>query len=280
LNRLYGSAAAMSPAPDSTRRPGDFLSSRPSSLSHSPSLSISTILSRVPRPSPEGRDTPFTADRRASSYRRNFSGGPRPAPFQRQTVTLNEPGTSPEPANNAMSNRAAILSTLDAQRRRIEERRTNEWRAQSSLPRIYRNTPSGQWREVQPERPAPSDRPINPQGRSGQTIRRYVSSPRPFLSNESSESDSDSEEDPENKFSSGSMTNLRRTPPPTFLTPQSSPSSQSTPSTPKQNDDDPSRNAYTLSCRFCANLLTERGMRARLVADARVHIWSTDHKPK
>lgn len=272
----------MSPAPDTSRRPGDFLSSQPSSLSQSPSLSISTILSRVPRLSPDGRDTPFTADRRASSYRRNFSGGPRPAPFQRQTVTLNEPGdpTSAEPASNAMSNRAAILSTLEAQRRRIEERRTDEWRAQFFIPRMS----PGQWRQrsesLRPELPAPSDRPLTPEGRSGPTIRRYLSSPRPFLSNDSSESDSDSDEDPENKFSSGSMTNLRQTPPPTFLTPQSSPSSQYTSSSPKQNDDDPSRNAYTLSCRFCANLLTSRGMRARLVADARVHIWSTDHKPK
>ena len=275
----------MSPDPDSTRRTGDFL---PSQSSNSPSLSISTILSRVPRPSHDGRDTPFSADRRASSYRRNFSGGPRPAPFQRQTVTLNEPSNSTAgPDSNVMSNRTTVLSTLEAQRRRIEERRTENWRPQSSLPRfsISRNTPSGTWRQVRqdslPGLTTASDRPINLEGgRSVPTVRRHLSSPRPFLSNESSESDSDSEDDPENKFSSGSMTNRRQTPPPTFLTPQSSPSSQSIPLTPKGNDDDSSRNAYTLSCRFCANLLTLRGMRARLVADARVHIWSTDHKPK
>jgi len=274
----------MSPAPSSPRAPNDF---SPPALSNPSSLSINAILSRAPRTPHDGPVGPFTADRRASfSFRRSFSRGPRLPPFERQTVTLNEPGNLPsvEPGNDSMNTRTLLQSALEAQHRRMEERRMDHWRAQSSLPRISRTALSDQRRRrivsLQPELTTASSGPMTPEVRPATPSRRYVSSPRIFISNDSSESESDTDDDPENKFSSSSITNFPRSSPPTALTPQSSLSSQSLTSSLKQGDEDPSRNAYTLSCRFCANLLTSRGMRARLVADARVHIWSTDHRPK
>jgi len=88
-------------------------------------------------------------------------------------------------------------------------------------------------------------------------------------------SDSDSEDD--NDDNKWGINEPRRTPPPTFLTPNTSPSTHMDTTS---QDDDSSRNAYVLSCRYCANVLTTRGMRARLVADSRVHIWSTDEQPR
>ena len=274
----------MSPAPESPRRPSD-LSIPPHTNS---SLSITTILSRASRTPHDGPVGPFTADRRASSsFRRNFSGGPRPAPFQWQNMTSNEPGNLPsaEPGSDSMNTRARLQSALEAQRRRMEERRTDDWRAQSSLPRISRSAISGQRRQrlessSQPDLATPISGPTTPEVRPATPSRLYISSPRLFISNDSSESESDTDDDTENKFPSSSITTFPRPPPPTVLTLQSSPRSQSLTSSLKRGDEDPSRNAYILSCRFCANLLTSRGMRARLVADARVHIWSTDHQPK
>jgi len=267
----------MSPAPESPRRPSDFSPSNPS-------LSITAILSRASRTPHDGPVGPFTADRRASSsFRRSFSGGPRLPPLQRQTVTSNEPGSLPsiEPGSDSMNTRTLLQSALEAQHRRMEERRMDHWRAQSSLPRISRTALSDQRRQriesLQPRVTSASSGPMTPEVRSATPSRRNISSPRIFISNDSSESESDTDDDPENKFS---ITNFPRSPTPIASTPRSSPSSQSLTSALKQGDDDPSRNAYTLSCRFCANLLTSRGMRARLVADARVHIWSTDHLPK
>lgn len=283
----------MSPAPETVRRPAN------SSASDSPSLSISTILSRAPRApneSPAGT-APFTADRRAtSSIRRNFSG-PRPAPFQRQTVTLSEPAsTRVEPAQETSAvsapesppSTALLLSALESRRRRIEELRNRQ--ASLSASNIA-TTIAEQWRRQRDTLTSLQSgfRPVSSTTRNNltpspeigpSTPPQWPSPPRLFLGEESeSESDSDDDDDPDNKFSS-SMNDVRRTPPPTFLTPNASPSNQSMNSPSSQHDDDSSRNAYTLSCRFCANVLTKRGMRARLVADARVHIWSTDEQPK
>ena len=283
----------MSPAPETVRRPAN------SSANNSPSLSISTILSRAPRApneSPAG-GSPFSADRRAtSSIRRNFSG-PRPAPFQRQTVTLSEPAsarqstdreTSPTPERDSPPSTALLLSALETRRRRIEELRN---RQTSQTASNIATTIAEQWRRQRDTltslqtgfRPVSSTTRNNltPSPEIGPTTPpQWPSPPRLFLGEESeSDSDSDDDDDPDNKFAT-SMNDVRRTPPPTFLTPNTSPSNQSTGSPSSQQDDDSSRNAYTLSCRFCANVLTKRGMRARLVADARVHIWSTDEQPK
>lgn len=284
----------MSPAPETVRRPAN----SSASASNSPSLSISTILSRAPRTSNESPagSGPFSADRRAtSSIRRNFSG-PRPAPFQRQTVTLSEPGstrvesapeTSPVPAPGSPPSTALFLSALETRRRRIEELRN---RQASQTASNIATTIAEQWRRQRDTltslqtgfRPVSSTTRNNltPSPEIGPTTPpQWPSPPRLFLGEESeSESDSDDDDDPDNKFPT-SMNDVRRTPPPTFLTPNASPSTQSTTSPSSQHDDDSSRNAYTLSCRFCANVLTKRGMRARLVADARVHIWSTDEQP-
>jgi FAM72 protein len=278
----------MSPAPETVRN------NNPSP----PSLSISTILSRAPRaPHDSPSAGPFSADRRAvSSIRRNFSssgggGGPRPAPFQRQVITLNESNSEGEyssPSTNtatAANTRAFILSALESRRRRIEELRSGsniattiaeQWRRQrdslSQIPAALRPTTNANTSIVNDIGSLPEVGPLTPP-------QRFISvPPRLFLGEESSDSDSEEDDDPDNKFST-SMNEVRRTPPPTFLTPNASPSTTASPSS-KQNDDDSSRNAYTLSCKFCANVLTERGMRARLVADARVHIWSTDEQPK
>ena len=179
--------------------------------------------------------------------------------------------------------RAFLLSALETRRRRIEELRggqsgggnssniattiAEQWRRQrdalSSLQYGFRATSGGA---------SPDSGPTTPQ--------RYSSPPtRLFIGEESSDSETDEDDDPDNKFSA-SMNDVRRTPPPTFLTPNTSPSTSTASPSNKQNDDDSSRNAYTLSCKFCANVLTHRGMRARLVADARVHIWSTDEQPE
>ena len=268
----------MSPAPETVRN-----------NSTSSSLSISTILSRAPRAPHESPSitSPFSADRRAStSIRRPFSSTSgttttRTVPFHRQTITLNETNGEGEGSGPT---RAFLLSALDLRRRRIEEFRNSggiagsiaeQWRRQrdalTSLQAGLRATHT-----ADTENNAASEvGPITPP-------QRYTSSsPRLFLGEDSSDSDSD-DDDPDNKFSAASMNEIRHTtPPPTFLTPNASPSTTTTsPSSSKQNDDDSSRNAYTLSCKFCANVLTERGMRARLVADARVNIWSTDEQPK
>jgi len=284
----------MSPAPETVRRPAN------PSASNSPSLSISTILSRAPRaPNESPAGGPFSADRRAtSSIRRNFSG-PRPAPFQRHTVNLSEPTSatrqsstaarepSPVPERDSPPSTALLLSALETRRRRIEELRN---RQTSQTASNIATTIAEQWRRqrdtltslqtgFQPVL-STSRNTLTPSPEIGpSTPPQWPSPPRLFLGEES-ESDSDSDDDdPDNKFTT-SMNDVRRTPPPTFLTPNGSPSNQSTNSPSSQQDDDSSRNAYTLSCRFCANVLTKRGMRARLVADARVHIWSTDEQPK
>jgi hypothetical protein len=291
----------MSPAPETVRRPAN------PSASTSPSLSISTILSRAPRaPNETPAGGPFTADRRAtSSIRRNFSG-PRPAPFQRQTVMLSDPGSSPpatappvlaREAGDAAPTTALLLSALETRRRRIEELRNRQQAIQTSLSSSSSSssniatTIAEQWRRQRDALTSLQSgfRPVSSTTRNNltpspeigpSTPPSWPSPPRLFLGEESeSESDSDEDDDPEHKFPN-SMNDIRRTPPPTFLTPNASPSNQSTNSPSSQQDDDSSRNAYTLSCRFCANVLTKRGMRARLVADARVHIWSTDEQPK
>ena len=258
----------MSPAPETVRQP-------PNS---SPSLSISTILSRAPRAPNESPAGLFSADRRAtSSIRRNFSGGPRPAPFQRQIVTLNEPDSG-----ESTPTRAFLLSALESRRRRIEGLRggqggnsnitttiAEQWRRQrDALSSLQYGFRAGNGNAAA----SPDSGPTTPP-------QRHSSLPtRLFIGEESSDSETDDDDDPDNKFSAP-MNDARRTPPPTFLTPNTSPSTTSASPSNKQNDDDSSRNAYTLSCKFCANVLTQRGMRARLVADARVHIWSTDEQP-
>ena len=262
----------MSPAPETVRQPSN----------PSPSLSISTILSRAPQApneSPAGAAGPLSADRRAtSSIRRNFSGGPRPAPFQRQTVTLNEPDSG-----ESTPTRAFLLSALETRRRRIEGLRSGP----GGSPNIA-TTIAEQWRR---QREALSSLQYGFRANNGNAAtspdsgpttppQRFASPPtRLFIGEESSDSETDDDDDPDNKFSAP-MNDVRRTPPPTFLTPNTSPSTTTSSPSNKQNDDDSSRNAYTLSCKCCANVLTRRGMRARLVADARVHIWSTDEQPK
>jgi len=259
----------MSPAPETVRQP-------PNS---SPSLSISTILSRPPR-APHESAGPFGADRRAtSSIRRNFSGGPRPAPFQRQIVTMNEPESG-----ESTPTRALLLSALETRRRRIEELRGGQSGGGSTIA----TTIAEQWRRQRDAlsslqygfRATNGNAVTYPDSGPSTTPQRNLSPPtRLFIGEESSDSETDDDDDPDNKFST-SMNDVRRTPPPTFLTPNSSPSTTAASPSNKQNDDDSSRNAYTLSCKFCANVLTQRGMRARLVADARVHIWSTDEQPE
>jgi FAM72 protein len=270
----------MSPAPETLRRPSNAANTA------TPSLSISTILSRAPRAPNDSPTGPFSADRRASNtIRHHFASGPRLAPFQRQTVTLSE--NNPHRVDNESetnASRAILLSALEARRRRLEE-----LRGQSSQTNIT-TTIAEQWRrqrdalaslQAGPRRLATSRASSrSPEPGSITPPRQYTSPPRLFIGEDSSDSETDDDDDdPDNKFSS-SMNDIRRTPPPTFLTPNTSPSSQSTASPSSHNDDDSSRCAYTLSCKFCANVLTKRGMRARLVADARVHIWSTDEQPK
>jgi len=272
----------MSPAPETLRR-------SPNPSDSPPSISISTILSRAPRAvSSEATLGPFSADRRATaSIRRHVSGGPRPPPFRRITPTTVTNTSTINTANedgDTGTTRQLLTSALESRRRRIEE-----LRAQTNVT----NTIAEQWRRLQNE-----DLLAGPQGNprrwGAEALRILESAPteRPraaatqiitfsaghLFNEDSSDSESDDDEDPDNKFP-GSMNDIRRTPPPTFITPNTSPSN-ATDSPTNQPDDDSSRNAYTLSCRFCANVLTKRGMRARLVADARVHIWSTDEEPR
>jgi hypothetical protein len=258
----------MSPAPETVRRPSNNSGSPPS-------LSISTILSRAPR-TPNETPGPFSADRRAStSIRRNFSGGPRPAPFAQRTspptttAVTSIASTNTQGNEEANSTRAMLISALESRRRRVEELRSqtniattiaDQWRRQREEVISYRrggtsNSPS----------PEISRHPHPP---------AVSVAPRLLLDEDTSDSDSEDDND-DNKWG---INEPRRTPPPTFLTPNTSPSTHHTES-PSQ-DDDSSRNAYILSCRYCANVLTKRGMRARLVADARVHIWSTDEQPR
>lgn len=210
---------------------------------------------------------PFSADRRVStSIRRNFSGGPRPAPFSQRIQS-----TSPSPSSSTAvttsqgdernSAQAMLMSVLET-RRRIDE-----LRGQSNIA----TTIADQWRRRHMEAMGSgSYRRIS----SPEMMNRGTASVAPrLLLDDTSDSDSEDDND-DNKWG---MNEVRRTPPPTFLTPNTSPSTST--EAPNQ-DDDSSRNAYTLSCRFCANVLTKRGMRARLVADARVHIWSTDEQPR
>jgi hypothetical protein len=281
----------MSPAPETLRRSPNPSTSTSSTIypsTNSPtSISISTILSRAPRTvsSTDATVGAFSADRRATtSIRRNFSysGGPRPPPFRRVTPTnISAPSTStvPEDGESGMT-RQLLISALEIRRRRIEELRAqtnvtnsivDQWRRQRSE-ESTRNEEYNSRRSMTPETvpsiPTSVERPETP-------VNQIRMPPALLFNDDSSDSESD-DEDPDNKFPS-SMNDIRQTPPPTFATPHSSPSQTDSS---QHHDDDSSRNAYTLTCRFCANLLTKRGMRARLVADARVHIWSTDEEPK
>ena len=249
----------MSPAPETVRRPP----SSNSGGSASPSLSISTILSRAPR-TPNESPGPFSADRRVSTgIRRNFSGGPRPAPFAQRTVPATATTSAAAQGNeDTNSTRAMLISALETRRRRIEELRNqtniattiaDQWRRQRMDVVSYRGA-----RSTSPD----IDRPV-----AATSV-----APRLLLDDTS---DSDSEDD--NDDNKWGINEPRRTPPPTFLTPNTS---TSTHMDTTSQDDDSSRNAYVLSCRYCANVLTPRGMRARLVADSRVHIWSTDEQPR
>ena len=181
------------------------------------------------------------------------------------------------------------MSALETRRRRIEELRN-----QTTNRNNIATTIADQWRRQRDNMdgvnfPAPRSRipitttipstsstTLDDGGPRTPPLRQLSAPSRVLFDDDSTDSDSD-DDDPDNKFSS-SMNEIRRTPPPTFLTPTISPST-STDSPSHAHDDDSSRNAYTLSCKFCAKVLTTRGMRARLVADARVHIWSTDEKP-
>jgi hypothetical protein len=264
----------MSPAPETLRRP-----SNPSSSP--PPISISSILSRSPR-IPDDSPGPFSADRRASSsIRRNFSGGPRPAPFQRPSQsTLSNTATqngqqSRSDDTAASSTRAMLISALETRRRRVEELRGSTSRTNIAT------TIADQWRRQRDEHSGGSSyRHGTFSGIRPSTPPHQTSPPQLLFNDDTSDSDSEDDDDPDNKFSS-SMNDIRRTPPPTFATPNASPSNNvtATPSSPRQ-DEDSTRNAYTLTCKFCANVLTRRGMRARLVADSRVHIWSTDEQPR
>jgi hypothetical protein len=262
----------MSPAPETVHRP-----SNPSSSP--PSISISSILSRAPR-TPDDSPGPFSADRRASSsIRHNFSGGPQPAPFQRpiQSTALNTATQNGQSRmdDSSASTQAMLISALETRQWRIQE-----LRGQSASTNIA-TTIADQWRRQRDEiSRIPGYRSGTFSGIRPATPPSQTSPPRLLFNEDTSDSDSEDDDDPDNKFSS-SMNDIRRTPPPTFATPNESPSNNITasPSSPRQ-DDESSRNAYTLTCKFCANALTKRGMRARLVADARVHIWSTDEQPR
>jgi len=267
----------MSPAPETVRPP----------FSDRPSISISTILSRAPRAGSELPTAgPFTADRRATSFiRRSFSGGP--GPFSARSLhTLEVPLSEPNQRNNnevdSGSTRALLLSALESRRRRIEELQSQsgqanvastiaeQWRRQRETASTFHNPPrriSG----ASEARLSASPEIIGPRT----PPRRLTTPPRLLFNDESSESES--EDDSDNKFSN--MNEARQTLSPTILIPNTSPSNHSMTSSPN-HDDESSRNAYTLSCRICANVLTKRGMRARLVADARVPIWSTDEPPR
>lgn len=246
-----------------------------SSSSTPPLLSISTILSRSPRLPVDGAlpgNGPFYADRRAmSSIRRNFSGGPRPAPFVRNP--------DPDDADSIESARTLLLSALEARRRRVQD-----LRQQASQTTNIATTITEQWRRSVEGVTFVSSAPQFGRNDSSSAV-GSTTTPRSetrllshsVWNDEASDTDFDEdEEDSDNKFSN-SMNDVHRTSP-SLNAPRTSPSNHCTGS-PTQ-DDDSSRNAYTLSCRFCANVLTKRGMRARLVADARVHIWSTDEQPQ
>jgi hypothetical protein len=266
LSHLIVDRKSMSPAPETVRRP---LNS-----SSSPAIPISSILSRALRASSEN----YALSRRSigslregASPRRNVSGGPRPAPFRRQSYSFNSIG-----ANDRHSTERVHRDAMDEglpQRDRVRTRSSNvttliaeEWRRQrDSLQAMTRFETTSRRRTPSPEL-------------TTESAWRNFSPPRVFIGEDSSESESDDDDDADNKFPN-SMNELERTPSPTFLTPDTSPSRYSNASS-SPADEDCSRNAYTLSCRFCANILTKRGMRARLVADARVHIWSTDEQPK
>ena len=269
----------MSPAPETLRR-------QPNSSTSS--LSISTILSRAPRipnesPPPQG---PFSADRRTSvSFRRSYSSGLRPPnSFHRASQSAlagaDRSGRGEFDADGGLT-RTLLLSALETRRRRIEGLQLGRRAAnnESAGPERWRR----QLAALDSLAASHSSRLAtqNDSGYDDEELERFPTplphgTHRGILNVESSESDSDEDDDPENKFLT-SMNNAPTTPPQTYLFQESSPTNQSSASS--VNDDDSSRNAYTLSCRFCANVLTRRGMRARLVADARVHIWSTDEQP-
>ena len=259
----------MSPAPETLRRPSNVFSP--------PGISIASVLSRTPR-APNDSPGPFSADRRAASIRRNFSGGPRPAPFPHsvRVVSVGLPRT--ETDQEAITTQDQLITALESRRRRIEELRnqSGERDIATTIARQWRGQEARPGQVQQSLRPAliPSSSETSNNGTT--TPIRQTSPPLRVFSNEASDTDSE-DDDPDNKFSTW-MHEIRTTPPPTFLTPNTSPSSRS--ELPLNPDDESSRNAYTLSCKFCANVLTRRGMRARLVADARIHIWSTDEKPR
>jgi FAM72 protein len=252
----------MSPAPETVRQPSHFRSSEFVAGNRQTSEG-QTRTDEVIWPPPLG-DVRFSGG--SGGVRRNFSGGPRPAPFSQRIhsstgITGASTGITTSQGEDANSARAMLLSALETRRRRIEE-----LRSQSNIA----TTIADQWRRQREEMASAGYRRTS----SPAMMNRPDMSVAPRLSLEET-SDSDSEDD--NDDNKWGMNEVRRTPPPTFLTPNTSPSTST--EAPNQ-DDDSSRNAYTLSCRFCANVLTKRGMRARLVADKRVHIWSTDEQPR
>jgi hypothetical protein len=248
----------MSPAPETVRRPSN---------ARTPALLPAYLqMAGANRTAANETPGPFSADRRVNTgIRRNFSGGPRPAPFS-QRIQSSGASTSASTAVTASqgdernSAQAMLMSVLE------HRRSVDELRGQSDIA----TTIADQWRRQRETMGSGNYRRIS----SPEMMNRGTASVAPrLLLDDTSDSESEDEND-DNKWG---MNEVRRTPPPTFLTPNTSPSTST--EAPNQ-DDDSSRNAYTLSCRFCANVLTKRGMRARLVADARVHIWSTDEHPR
>jgi FAM72 protein len=263
----------MSPAPETVQRPQN--------SSSSTSISISSILSRSLRaPSDSHVDRRGNgSEREGAPVRRYVSGGPRPAPFHRQmntlhsiggrytrsTETLHQDGDEWLEQTDRVRPRQSNVTSLIADEWRWQRQslQTTAWTGTRTRTTSRQRTPSPVLATGSPRTPPPL---------------RDFGPPRVFIGGDSSESESEEDDDSDNKFPNP-INELGRTPSPTFLTPDTSPSTQSNIST-SPGDEESSRNLYTLSCRFCANVLTKRGMRARLVADARVHIWSTDEPPK
>ena len=127
----------MSPAPETLRRPSNVFSP--------PGISIASMLSRTPR-APNDSPGPFSADRRATSIRRNFSGGPRPAPFPHSVRAISAGLPRSGADQEAITAQDQLITALESRRRRIEELRnqagerdftstiSRQWRAQEARP--------------------------------------------------------------------------------------------------------------------------------------------------